>query len=62
MKTVYKTKRDTNGNTNYLTLDHDAKTYNTQYTRDAATITTRRDLRRLIDDAERDGYTEKLYL
>ena len=60
MKTTYKTKRDTNGNTYWLTLDHTNRTYTEQYHYyEEAITTTRRQLRELKNEAIENGYTER---
>ena len=60
MVTVYKTKRDINGNTYYLTLDHSAKTYSdfsALCIADAKPITVgKRELSALRADAIAAGY------
>ena len=58
MNQEYKTKRDTNGNTYTLTIDHGTRTYSTNRMpyRDMIVI-TRKKRRELIEDLKKSGYT-----
>ena len=58
MKQEYKTKRDTNGNTYTLTIDHSARTYSTnRMAYRGMTVITRKQRWELIEDLKKSGYT-----
>lgn len=62
MKELFKTQRDINGNTYTLEIDHDARTYTTNYNpfnySDYMTI-GKRERNRLINELKESGYTCK---
>jgi len=57
----YKTKRDVNGNTYYLTVDTDKKTYSKDYNlwgKDGDITITKKDRRNIAAQLEEEGYKE----
>ena len=57
----YKTKRDTNGNTYYLTVDTEKKTFCKDYNlwgKDGDITITKKDRRNITAQLEEEGYKE----
>ena len=57
----YRTKRDTNGNRYYLTVDHEKRTYKKEYNlyiNDNDIEVTKRDRLKIADQLEANGYKE----
>lgn len=62
---TFKTKRDTNGNTYYLDIDTEKKTYTADYNRYFAPDFTpivigKRDRHRMMDYLDENGYTREV--
>ena len=60
MKIAFHTKTDINGNTYFLQLDTDAKTYTTkcQHFTTYGIKTTRKEMRAIIENAKQNGFKE----